>query len=286
MVPVPGGRLYVRANGPLDGPLPPILMAHGGPGSAHAVFLPGLALADERAVILYDQLDCGRSERPGDPGNWRVERFVDEVAAIGEALGLQRFHLLGHSWGAVIALEYGARRRAGLASLILQGALISTRIWLEDAAALLDTLPPESRDDPEAFYARYWRLRPQPTWLDAYEAANAQASNRVLYEAMWGPHEFRATGSLADYDGEALLTQLDAPTLFLLGDSDEITERTARRFAAAAHAEVAIIPDAAHRLQTDQPRRWVAELRRWLRRHDAETRRPAATKAGARAHQA
>ena len=113
MVPVEGGRVYVRVDGDLAGARAPIIMAHGGPGGTHASFLEALALAGERAVILYDQLDSGRSDHPNNPANWRVSRFVDELEAIRAALGVARWHMLGASWGGTIALEYGARRPAG-----------------------------------------------------------------------------------------------------------------------------------------------------------------------------
>lgn len=287
MVAVPGGRIYVRVNGNLNGPRPPLLMTHGGPGGHHGVFLPALALAEDRAIILYDQLDSGRSEKPADRANWNVPRFVDEIDPIRAALGLDRLHLLGHSWGGTIALEYGARRPAGLQSLILQGPLISTAAWLDDAARLRASLPPEvqarltrcerqaSAPGPEcgeavdAFYARFWRLRPPPAYITAYEQAHGLSSNRDIYQTMWGPSEFQAPGTLGRYDGEPLLRRLSAPTLFLIGASDEILESTARRFAAQVEgAELAIIPDAAHRIQTDQPQAYIAALRDWLRRHD------------------
>lgn len=95
MVAVAGGRVYVRINGDLNGPRPPLIYAHGGPGSGHAGLLPLTALADERAVILWDQLDSGRSDAPLDPHNWRVERFVDEFDRIRSALGIRRWHVGG-----------------------------------------------------------------------------------------------------------------------------------------------------------------------------------------------
>lgn len=287
MVPVTGGRIYVRVNGDLAAGRPPLLLAHGGPGGHHGSLIPALALAQDRAIILYDQLDSGRSDRPGDPANWRPERFASEVREIATALRLSRFHFLGHSWGATVALEYASRRPETLASLILQGPLVSTRAWLKDAATLKAKLPPDvaaridqcerQRSAPgpqcqeaqDAFYARYWRLRPPPPWVEAYEKSAGLASNGTIYNAMWGSSEFSASGTLSSYDGEPLLPRLLMPTLFLIGASDEVTEATARRFAAAApRAEVEVISDAAHRIQTDQPALWVRSLDRWLRRHD------------------
>lgn len=283
MVPVPGGRAYVRINGDLNAKLPPIVMIHGGPGGSHGAFLPALPLAKDRAVILYDQLDCGLSDKPGDPANWVVPRFVAELEAIRTALGVDRWHVLGHSWGGTVALEYAARQPKELASLVLQGPLISTRAWMEDAATLRAMLPakvqatldacegpyPPARPTcdaaVDAFYARFWRLKPLPAWAQAYEQRHGLKLAANIYNAMWGPNEFRATGTLADYNGEPLLKRITAPTLFLIGDSDEVTAETARRLTAETPgATLKIIADAAHRTQSDQPKAYLAALRDWL----------------------
>jgi proline iminopeptidase/L-proline amide hydrolase len=288
MVPVEGGRIYVRVNGPLDGPRPPVLMIHGGPGGNHAVFLNALPLADERAVILYDQLDCGRSDKPNDPANWRVTRFVDEVDAIRRALALPRLHVLGASWGGTIALEYAARRPAGLASAILESPLVSTRSWIADADALRgrlseatqQTLGACERPSPppapacEAATADFYRhfnrrtnLRPE---IEPYARALPTPFNQRLYEAMWGASEFVSTGSLSHYDGEPLLARLDgARTLFLTGQYDESRPSTLAGFTERVFgASFAVIEDAAHSIPNDNPVAWRATLRRWLERHD------------------
>jgi len=289
MVPVPGGRAFVRINGDLKAMRRPIVMVHGGPGGSHGAFLPALPLARDRAVILYDQLDCGLSEKPGDPANWVVPRFVEELEAIRTTLGVDRWHVLGHSWGGTIALEYAARQPTELASLILQGPLISTRAWMDDAATLRSKLPVDVQavldacEGPtppakaecdaavDAFYARFWRLKPLPQWATDYEKAHGLKLAANIYNAMWGPNEFRATGTLADYDGEPLLKRIVAPTLFLIGDSDEVTPETARRFTKETPgAKLEIIARAAHRAQSDQPKAYLAALRDWLAGGDAQ----------------
>jgi proline-specific peptidase len=289
MVPVEGGRIYVRINGRLAGPRAPLLMIHGGPGGSHAAFLGALPLADERAIILYDQLDSGRSDHPNDPANWRVARFVDEVDAIRRALALPRLHLLGASWGGTVALEYAARRPAGLASTVLESPLVSTRSWLADANALRGRLPAATRRVLEScerpapppisaceaattdFYRQFNRrtgLRPE---FAAYARALPVPFNQRLYETMWGASEFVSTGSLRDYDGEPLLARLDgARTLFLGGQYDEARPATLAGFAERVPgASFAVIEDAAHSIPNDNPDAWRATLGRWLRRHDA-----------------
>ncbi|HEV2746081.1 MAG TPA: proline iminopeptidase-family hydrolase [Allosphingosinicella sp.] len=288
MVPVEGGRVYLRVNGDLAGPRPPILFVHGGPGSGHSNYLPALALADTRAVILYDQLDAGRSDAPGDPRHWRVARFVDEIDHIRRALALERLHVHGGSWGGTIALEYAARRPAGLASTILQSPLISTRRWLADAAILRRSLPPEvqatldrcERPAPppepvcaaatEEFNRRFLMREPRPPAIAAYRAALPIPFNSRIYEAMWGKTEFVSTGTLKDYDGEPLLARLDGRrTLFMTGEHDEARPATVAAFARRVPgAEFVVIAGAGHAIAIDRPRLFLAVLDRWLKRHD------------------
>lgn len=66
----------------------PLLTLHGGPGAGHDYLESLEALAENRTVVYYDQLGCGRSDRPDDPSLWKMERFVDEVDTVRRALGL------------------------------------------------------------------------------------------------------------------------------------------------------------------------------------------------------
>ncbi|QDZ07108.1 alpha/beta fold hydrolase [Sphingomonas panacisoli] len=286
MVAVEGGRVYVRVNGDLRGPKSPIVMLHGGPGGTHGHFLGALALADERAVILYDQLDSGQSDRPNDPKNWRVSRFVDEAELVRRALGVDRWHLLGHSWGGTLALEYGARRPVALRGLALASPLVSTRSWIADANALRGSLPaavqteiaqcdvapgPVCDAGTSAFYRAFNGREAATAASIAYARAHPNGFNPKIYNAMWGASEFVSTGTLKEYDGEPLLTKLDGKrTLFLGGQYDEARPSTLAGFAArVSGAEFATIPGAAHGIFADRPQETVALIRAWLARQDA-----------------
>jgi proline iminopeptidase/L-proline amide hydrolase len=289
MVKVPGGRVYVRVNGKLDGPRPPIVLLHGGPGSSHWYFLNATALATDRAVILYDQLDSGRSDAPGDKANWVVPRFPAELEAIRNFLELKRWHVLGASWGGTVALEYAAQRPPALASVVLQSPLISTEVWLQDARLLKDRMPAEIRDlldkcdtpgaapqaacdkATDAFYARHVRMRTPPAVVEAYKEALPRSFSPDIYNYMWGRAEFMSSGTLKTYDGRPLLAKLDAKrTLFVAGQHDEARPATVKAFAAAVPggAGFAEIPDAAHSVMNDNPVAYLAALRPWLAARD------------------
>ena len=71
-------------------------------------------MGGERSVVFYDQLGCGQSDQPDDRSLWHIDRFVAEVDTVRHALGLERVHLLGHSWGGWLAIEYMLARPQGI----------------------------------------------------------------------------------------------------------------------------------------------------------------------------
>jgi len=166
-VPFRGFRTWYQVVGELpapDGKLP-LLVVNGGPGCPHDYLQDLAPLADEsgRPVVFYDQLGCGRSDQPDDPALWVMATFVEEVAAVREALGLDRVHLLGHSWGTQVALEYVLGRPAGLVSLVLASPLASAPVYAAEARRLKESLPPEVQeviDRHEAATTPMWR----PPW--------------------------------------------------------------------------------------------------------------------------
>ena len=90
-----------------------LLTLHGSPGSGHDHIESLADLAVDRPVVFYDQLGCGRSDRPDDPSRWVIERFTREIDTGRSLLGLDRVHLVGRSWGGWLAIEYMSGPRAG-----------------------------------------------------------------------------------------------------------------------------------------------------------------------------
>ena len=110
-------------------------------------------LAEERPVVLYDQIGCGSSDRPTDI-EWSVDVFRDEVEAIRAQLGLDRIHLLGTSWGGMLALEHVLAGANGIVGLVLSSTLASIDEWATEQKRLRDELPPRGRRGPRPSRAR------------------------------------------------------------------------------------------------------------------------------------
>ena len=279
---VPGGRVWYRSVGEGGTPL---LCLHGGPGFTHNYLEPLEALGDRRQVILYDQLGCGRSDQPDDTSLWTVDRFVEEVAQVRAALGLDRMHLFGSSWGGMLAMQYVLDRRPELASLILCGSPASMIRWVTDCDELLSAQPPEVlqviRQHEEAgftacpeyqaailgFYREHvCRLRPWPASL---ERSFAEAGYSV-YNTMNGPSEFTVTGTLKTWDVMDRLGEIRMPALLVGGRYDECRpahlEEMHRRIAGS---QLAIIEDASHLCFAEQPEEFTGLVNSFLDRIEA-----------------
>lgn len=219
----------------------PLLCLHGGPGATHDYLEPLSALAQgERLVVFYDQLGCGNSAHPHDPSLWTVQLYLQELAAVRQALGLDNVHILGQSWGGMLALEYAVTRPCGLKSLTLADTPASTAQWIAEINRLRAALPPEvqatlahheatgTTDDPAyqqammVFYRRHvCRLDPWPECLNRTFAKMVQWPE--VYRTMWGPSEFHVTGTLREWRIEDRLGEVRVPTLVLGGRYDEAT---------------------------------------------------------------
>jgi proline iminopeptidase len=275
----PGGRIWWRMDGlrHLKSPRAPLIAVHGGPGGSHDYLLPLTRLSEERTIVLYDQLDCGDSDKPGDPRNWTVERFVGELDALRQALDLDRCIVFGHSWGGLIAVEYAARGPAGLQGVILASPLISAARWIADNIAHRAALPPEvqialqsheaegTTADP-AYQAALRLLMKRHFCRTATEppevASLFRKMNGTLYRALWGDGAFACTGLLKGYDASPLLSQIRVPCLFLCGEYDESTPAANRDFASLApDAKVSVIPGASHMPMFENPTAFLTALR-------------------------
>src|SRR5437667_12906201 len=137
-----GYRTWYRVVGDVASGAVPLLALHGGPGSTHHYFGPLERLGGERPVVLYDQIGCGSSDRPQDI-EWSVAVFREEVDAVRSHLGLERIHLLGTSWGGMLALEHVLSGAKGIVALVLSSTLANIDDWATEQWRLRGELPAE-----------------------------------------------------------------------------------------------------------------------------------------------
>ncbi|MEM6415251.1 MAG: proline iminopeptidase-family hydrolase [Pseudomonadota bacterium] len=274
---VEGGPVWYDMMG--DGNGTPLMVLHGGPGYHTCGFQRLAKLGDERRVVRYDQLGSGRSGRPRDTSLWNRDRFVRELTRVRKDLGLEEVHILGASWGASLAAYYFLETGGpGVKSLILQSPLISTKRWIEDANRLRKTLPQDvqdalTRNEKAGTINSEEYKRASDIFYDNFVTRGEVVEDvgcRMglafdVYEYMWGPTEFNATGTLLDFDISDRLKDIDVPTLFMTGEFDEAMPETVKEYAAMVpNARVEIINGVAHSILPRVPDEYRAILRDFL----------------------
>jgi proline-specific peptidase len=295
-VPFRGHRTWYQVVGELpapDGKLP-LLVLHGGPGFPHDYLEDLAGLADAgRPVVFYDQLGCGKSDHPDDPELWVIDTFVDEVAAVRDALGLERVHLLGHSWGGWLALEYVLTHPPGIAGLVLASACASLPAFAAQTRALKESLPAQVQEvidrheadgttDAEEYaeatmaYYTQWACRLEFPWPEHVMRSFENLSEDV-YGTMQGP-EWNVTGNLKDWDVTARLGELNLPVLVTSGRYDEMTPALVQPLIDGIRgAEWVVFDNSAHLAPAEEPKRYREVVDAFLTQADAAHGRPLAS---------
>ena len=147
---------------------------HGGPGSTHNYFevLDNVADDDDRMIIMYDQLGCGKSYLDGHPEMWTQDLWLDELDALREHLGLKECHIIGQSWGGMMQIAYAIERGAeGVKSFIISSGHPSSSLWARAEPELRprarhDQLPDQKRRDGQGGAGRNGRTSGGPELPD------------------------------------------------------------------------------------------------------------------------
>ena len=265
---MPDGKIWYEVYG--SGTKTPLLLNHGGPGARSCYMSTIKGMAENRPIIFYDQLGSGRSEVTTDTTIWTLPCFVNDLDRLIDSLELDEVHLLGHSWGCAIAVDYYLTKKSDIVkSIILSGTYLSTKLWMEDANYLRSQLPDSiqqvmtyhenngTTDSDEYlsatafFYDRHYSLtNPRPH----YTECEGSKPNLSIYNYMWGPNEFLATGTLINYDRIDRLGEIEVPVLLIAGEYDEARPETVSKLQKLfPNAHFKIVEDAAHAIYIDNP---------------------------------
>ncbi|MFC9249583.1 proline iminopeptidase-family hydrolase [Streptomyces sp. NPDC057136] len=250
-VPFGDYRTWYRVTGELDSGNPPLIVAHGGPGSTHDYLLALTALAEQGwPIVHYDQLGNGGSTHLPERGAdfWTVDLFLDELDNLLQQLDIaDDYVFFGQSWGGMLGAEHAVRQPAGLRGLIIADSPASMPIWRAEALRLRGELPPETQsalnhheaagtfDSPEyqqAMFAYYQRFvcRVDPVPPELATTFIALAGDPTVYRTMNGPNDFHVIGTLSDWSVVDRLPAVEAPTLLISGRYDEATPATVQPF--------------------------------------------------------
>lgn len=278
-IPVTGGKVWYRVVGHNQNV--PLLVLHGGPGVPHDYLDPLAAPADEHPVVFYDQLGCGKSDRPDDLSLWHLEHFVEELAQVRQALRLERIHLLGHSWGGWLATEYVLTKPKGVVSLILASSNFSLPRYQAAADRVVASLPVEvqtmlkrhesagTTDSAEYQKAADNLLQPYLCRLQPYPEPLLRAvagMGTAVYRTVQGPSEFTVTGNLKDWDRIGRAHEISLPTLFTCGRYELMNEEVRYSYSLLPGSELVVFENSAHMAHLEEPELYLQVLRDFLQR--------------------
>lgn len=216
-----------------------LLLLNGGPGLPCEYLLsPHLEMVKRGwTVVSYDQLGCGASDHPEDASLWTLDRYVSELEEVVVELHLDRFCLLGHSWGTWLGTEYALRNQAKVARYVIADGDCDTPHLVGQLERLRSALGHETvqmmkrheaagtLEHPEykaaitlLNYRHVCRLAVWPAPL----TRSLEQWNMGPYETIQGPNEFTYTGNIRDWTLIPKLGALRVPCLVLCGEFDEL----------------------------------------------------------------
>jgi proline iminopeptidase len=259
----------------------PVIVLHGGPGLDHRMFGDYLdVLTDEYRLLLVDQRAQGRSERPPEE-TWTLERMAADVPALADTLGLERYALLGHSYGAIVALQNAVDFPGGAAQTIVSSGVPSARFLADVDANLAAFEPVHLRDQ----VTRSWEREKHVTteeevasllseqlpfhFGDPLDPRIAEFERRTDGGA-YSPDVLRYFAN-ADYGGievEDRLGTVTQPLLVLAGRRDRTCAVAAAEViaAAVADAELVVFEHSGHMTFVEENERYVQVVRDFLHR--------------------
>ena len=262
-----GGKIWYQVIG--NSNKTPIVMLHGGPGYPSYYLNPLKPLSKDHPVIIFDQLGCGRSDRINDTDLMTIESHINQIKKLTTFLNIDDFHLYGHSWGSMLALEYYLKYPEDIKTLIFASPSLNVNLWESDIDTLFSMMPDSIKitlnefkrnnikdtvrlnQAMNQFYQNFY-FRKLPPSVDLDSTMNNIGLN--VYQHMWGTNEFVATGILKNYDKTKDLEKIKVPTLYITGEFDGARPKTVRSYhSLTPNSKMKVIQGAGHVTMHDAP---------------------------------
>jgi len=278
-------KTYYEVYGELNENTIPLIILHGGPGGTFSSYEVFTKLVDKGfTIVFYNQHGSGSSKIINHNNDiYFFETYYAEFESLIEELKINKYSILGHSWGGMLALKYIIDRDpTKLVSLILYSSLPSSKLWNEESLRLINYYPHEYKlallnnlnhlKYNKKIYKKAVKLYTLDHHHDnAYKVykplhKRKMKFNKEVYEALWGDSELFCTGSLLNYDVINDLDKVKIPTLIINGANDESTPYINKvMHDGIKNSKWFIIQDARHVSYNEHPEEVINILNDWLR---------------------
>ena len=287
-IPFKGFKTHYRKVVGTDPRKAPLILLHGGPGSSHNSLEVLDCIADTgRTLIYYDQIGCGDSPAPDERTDlFTKEVWCEELDNLREYLHLDRVHLLGHSWGGMLAITYISDCHSkGVLSAVLSSTLPSVSLWATETHRLVRQLPEEYQkaiekaeqtgdwSDPEYLKANevYSRAHIGGPWkeTDPECLRRPRKGGQKAYLVAWGPNEYTPSGNLRNWEYLDRMRSWNLPVLITDGAEDESTPyMNMQMHRAVKGSEWEIFEFSRHMSYAEEHEKYVRLVSQFLDSHD------------------
>lgn len=257
----------------------PIIILHGGPGFDHIHMLPFAEFADTYRIIFYDQRATGRSSSNVDADSITVNNFVNDLETLRIELNLNMPHLIGHSWGACLALHYAIKYPENISSMILLGTGGAGSKYFSGYLKNMQNQTPEhdrkalrkiatsaayKNKDIETL-SKYYRIAVKSLFHDkslikkldltlTKNTANNQADIARLL-----------LNDLGEFDIHSELSRITCPTLIIQGEKDIFPPQAAYDvFKSLADSRLIFLENTGHFVFIEAPTKTFSTIRQFL----------------------
>jgi proline iminopeptidase len=237
----------------------PIILIHGGPG-ASLNYLSSIAQSNNilKPFILYDQINSGKSTSIYKDNELSINNFTEQLAHIIDELKLEKCHLIGHSWGAIIAYEYykqNYKRSNNIKSIVFYSPSLDIKLWQDQATQYVNQIKKYSHININSEYMKR-HIIDDPMFLKKYGKTNGK-----LYHHLWGESEYNVNGILKNYNFQPI--QINIPILFVVGEHDTASPYSINKLAQllteyGSVPTVKIIKDVKHIAHYEKPNEFNA----------------------------
>lgn len=251
---------------------PTLIVLHGGPGADHSLYKPAFSqLSDLVQIIYLDHRGNGRSD-DGDPSDWTLAQWGDDIAGLCDALEIKAPIIFGMSFGGFVAQSFATRHPDCLSALIL--AATTAKV---DFEVIFDAYHRIAGTNAAKVARDYW-MAPSPERRQAYFETclphysvtphDADMMARMIVKNPVAMHFNGPDGEMGRFDYREALARVTCPTLILSGDRDpmmpDLFSQSLKQSLTQAKVAYHRLPDAGHMLTQDQPKAFFAHLRQFI----------------------
>src|SRR5882672_9208882 len=264
---VNGTSLYYHSIGNGE----PVIIIHGGPVLDQSYMIDHFKeLSKNHRLIFFDQRACGKSTSDVDTATMTMKNLIDDIDQLRQKLGLDQVHILGHSWGGMLAARYAIEYPVKVKSLVLCDAMPpSFRLWNEEEQLLAQRTSAYDSLLEDQIKAQEGFKNKEVKWVDSLMKISFKSqfedSTKLTLLKIDLPQDYFKRSKIFEHIGPELfafditlqLEKVIAPTLIIYGDQEPATEISGPIYKnGIANSQLVIIPHSGHFPFIEQPLRF------------------------------